>query len=134
MTIIVLDGQGGGIGRVLVAGIKAALPECVLTAVGTNSAATVNMQKGGADRLATGENAVIVACRKADVVAGPVGIVVADALLGEVTPKMAQAVGSCNAAKVLIPVNMCDIMIAGVPDQNVSALVSKAVSMIAERK
>ena len=134
MNIVVIDGQGGGIGRALTAGVKAAIPDCVLTAVGTNSAATVNMQKGGADRVATGENAVIVACRKADVIAGPVGIAIADALLGEVTPLMAQAVGSSNARKVLIPVNMCDIMIAGVSDLNVSTLVSKAVGMIAEGK
>lgn len=134
MNIVVIDGQGGGIGRALVAGIKAAIPDCVITAVGTNSAATVNMQKGGADRVATGENAVVVACRRADVVTGPVGIAVADALVGEVTPKMAQAVGGCNAKKVLIPVNMCDIMIAGVAEGNVSALVQKAVLMIAEER
>ena len=66
------------------------------------------MQKAGADKAATGENAVVVACRTADIVAGPVGIVVADALVGEVTPKMAAAVGSSSAKKVLIPVNMCD--------------------------
>ena len=84
MNIVVIDGQGGGIGRALVAGIKSAMPDCSLTAVGTNSAATVNMQKGGADRVATGENAVIVAARKADVIVGPVGIAIADALLGEV--------------------------------------------------
>ena len=134
MNIVVIDGQGGGIGRALAAGIKAAMPDCILTAVGTNSAATVNMQKGGADRVATGENAVIVACRKADVILGPVGIVVADALVGEVTPKMAAAVGSSSARKILIPVNMCDIMIAGVSELSVSALVSKAVGMIAEGK
>lgn len=125
-----IDGQGGGIGKALVSGIKQNLPQSVVTAIGTNSAATVNMQKAGADKAATGENAVIVACRRADVIIGPVGIVVADALLGEVTPKMAQAVGSANAKKILIPVNMCEIMIAGVPDTNVSTLVQRAIAMI----
>ena len=130
MKIVVIDGQGGGIGRALVSGIKANVPGCTLTAVGTNSAATIAMQKAGADKAATGENAVIVACRTADVIVGPVGIVVADALLGEVTPQMAQAVGSSTARKILIPVNMCDTIVVGVSEINVSSLVSQAVQRI----
>lgn len=130
MNIVVIDGQGGGIGRALVSGIKANVPGSVVTAVGTNSAATIAMQKAGADKAATGENAVVVACRTADCIVGPVGIVVADALLGEVTPKMAAAVGSSGAKKLLIPVNMCDTVVVGVPDLNVSSLVSQAVAKI----
>lgn len=130
MKIVVIDGQGGGIGKTLVAGLKANQVNCEITAVGTNSLATLAMQKAGADKAATGENAVLVACRTADVIAGPVGIVVADALIGEVTPKMAAAVGSSSAKKILIPVNMCDTFVVGVQDTAVSNLVQLAVARI----
>lgn len=130
MKIIVIDGQGGGIGKTLVASIKAECRNAVITAIGTNSIATLAMQKAGADKAATGENAVLVACRTADVIAGPVGIVVADALIGEVTPKMAAAVGSSSAKKILIPVNMCDTFVVGVQDTAVSNLVQLAVARI----
>ena len=134
MKIVVIDGQGGGIGRALVSGIKANVPDAVVTAVGTNTAATIAMQKAGADKAATGENAVAVAARDAEYIIGPVGIVVADALLGEVTPKMAQAVGSSNAKKLLVPVNMCDTIVVGVPDLNVSALVSQTIRRIMQER
>lgn len=130
MKVLVIDGQGGGIGKTLVAGIKASGVKAEITAVGTNSLATIAMQKAGADKAATGENAVVVACRTADIVAGPVGIVVADALVGEVTPKMAAAVGSSSAKKVLIPVNMCDTYVVGVQETAVSNLVQLAVARI----
>lgn len=130
MKIVVIDGQGGGIGKTLVVGLKASQVNCEITAVGTNSLATLAMQKAGADKAATGENAVLVACRTADVIAGPVGIVVADALIGEVTPKMAAAVGSSSAKKILIPVNMCDTFVVGVQDTAVSNLVQLAVARI----
>ena len=87
MEILVIDGQGGGLGRQLVAAVKKAVPQAVVTAIGTNSAATSAMLKAGADRAATGENAVVVGCRRADVILGPIGIVMADALLGEITPR-----------------------------------------------
>ena len=85
MNVLVIDGQGGGLGRQLVAAISAACPEARLTAVGTNSLATSAMLKAGTVRAATGENAVVVNCRIADVIVGPIGIVIADALLGEIT-------------------------------------------------
>ena len=85
MRVLVIDGQGGGLGRQLVAAVKKAVPQAVVTAIGTNSAATSAMLKAGADRAATGENAVVVGCRRADVILGPIGIVIADALLGEIT-------------------------------------------------
>lgn len=83
MEILVIDGQGGGLGRQLVAAVQQAVPEARITAVGTNSQATAAMRKAGAHRTATGENAVVVACRKADVIVGPIGMVIADALLGD---------------------------------------------------
>ena len=90
--VLVIDGQGGGLGRQLVSALAAACPEAELTAVGTNSLAANAMLKAGASRAATGENAVVVNCRRADVIVGPIGIVIADALLGEITPAMAAAV------------------------------------------
>lgn len=86
MKVLVIDGQGGGLGRQLVTAVKARYPEAEVLAVGTNSAATNAMLKAGADQAATGENSVAVACRKADAIMGPVGIVIADSMLGEITP------------------------------------------------
>ena len=130
MTILVIDGQGGNIGRALVREITEKLPGAELIAVGTNSIATSNMLKAGARSAATGENAVIVACRRADVIAGPIGIVIADALLGEVTPAMAVAVGQSRAARVLIPVNRCETLVAGVTDDTTASLIQYAMAKI----
>lgn len=130
MNILVVDAQGGGIGRQLVAAIKQSIPGAAVTAVGTNSAATSAMLKTGADRAATGENAVVVGARSADIIVGPVGIVIADSLLGEITPAMAVAIGQSRAKRILIPVNHCDNIIAGVPDLSVAALVQNAVDKI----
>ena len=130
MNILVIDSQGGGMGRQLVTAVKASLPEASVTAVGTNSTATAAMLKAGADAAATGENAVIVGCRKADVIVGPIGIVIADSLYGEVTPAMAAAVGQSSAKRVLIPVNHCDNIVAGVAELSMSALVENAVEHI----
>ena len=98
--------------------------------MGTNSAATAAMRKAGADQSATGENAVIVGCRKADVIVGPIGIVIADALLGEITPAMALAVGQSSARRVLIPVNHCDNIVAGVSDLSLGHLIQSALEEI----
>lgn len=130
MKILVIDGQGGGLGKQLVAAIKAELPEAELTAVGTNSVAASAMRKAGADRAATGENAVRVGCRRADVIVGPIGIVIADALLGEITPAMAAAVGQSAAKRVLIPMNHCDNLVVGAEVQPVGKLVQEAVRLI----
>ena len=130
MTILVIDGQGGNIGRALVREITERLPGAELIAVGTNSIATSNMLKAGARSASTGENAVIVACRRADVIAGPIGIVIADALLGEVTPAMAVAVGQSRAARVLIPVNRCETLVAGVTDDTTASLIQDAIAKI----
>lgn len=130
MNILVIDAQGGGIGRQMVGAIKQSLPAAQITAVGTNSAATAAMLKAGADNAATGENAVVVGCRKADVIVGPVGIVIADALWGEVTPKMAVAVGQSAAKRILIPINHCDNIVVGVPDLAVGKLIQAAVEEI----
>ena len=130
MNILVIDAQGGGVGRQLVTAIKQSIPTAAITAVGTNSAATSAMLKAGADNAATGENAVLVCSRKADVIVGPIGIVIADALLGEITPKMAAAVAQSAARRILIPFNHCDNILVGIPDLNVGRLIQAAVEEI----
>ena len=132
MTILVLDGQGGRLGSQLVKEICARFPGQDLLVVGTNSMATERMLKAGAPRAATGENAVVVACRKADVILGPVGIVIADALLGEVTPAMAKAVGQSDAVRILLPSDKCSTMVAGVGSQSMSALIDDAMNKLAQ--
>ena len=130
MKILIVDGQGGGIGRQLVEALKRE-GERDITCVGTNAIATSAMLRAGATRAATGENAAIVACREAEVIVGPIGIVVADALLGEVTPRMAAAVGQSLARKVLITVNQCGNFVVGVPSGATTAqLVAQAVEVI----
>ena len=129
MKILIIDGQGGGIGRQLVEALKRA-GETDIACVGTNAIATTAMLRAGATRAATGENAALVACREAEVIAGPVGIVIADALLGEITPAMAAAIGQSRAKRVLIPINHCDNLIAGVPDLSVSHLIQSAIDLI----
>ena len=130
MNIVIIDGQGGGVGRQLVENIKKTFPEQVITATGTNVLATQAMLKAGADRAATGENAVIVACRTADIIIGPIGIAIADSLLGEITPKMATAVGQSNAKRILIPINHCNNIIVGVEDLNISKLIEAVITEI----
>ena len=130
--VLVIDGQGGGLGRQLVSALAAACPEAELTAVGTNSLAANAMLKAGASRAATGENAVVVNCRRADVIVGPIGIVIADSLLGEITPAMAAAVCQSGAKRVLVPINHCENYVVGVPDQPVSQLVAAAAQKVKE--
>lgn len=132
--IVVIDGQGGRIGRLLIEQLKdASLPvPHEIFAIGTNSTATAAMLKAGADWGATGENPVVVACRDADIVIGPLGIICADSLLGEVTPKMALAVGQCPAPKVLLPINRCNHFVVGVQSLPVGEQIALAVKQITE--
>ncbi|MDO5022558.1 MAG: DUF3842 family protein [Eubacteriales bacterium] len=130
--ILVVDGQGGGVGRQLISAIKATMPNAQITAVGTNSIATQAMLKAGADEAATGENALIVACRRAKYILGPIGIVIADSLMGEISPKMAAAVGQSEAMRILVPSNRCGSYIVGLQEQNIALLVEKAVQALKE--
>ena len=130
VNVLVIDGQGGGLGRQLVAALSAQCPEAQLTAVGTNSLAANAMLKAGAQRAATGENAVVVNCRRADIIVGPIGIVIADALLGEITPAMAAAVAQSPAHRLLLPFDQCSTRIAGMPALSMSRLVEQAVEDI----
>ena len=130
MNILVIDAQGGGIGKQIVSALKKRYPEQYITAVGTNSLATSSMLKAGADAAATGENPVIVCSRRADVIIGPVGIVIADALLGEITAAMAAAVGQSPAKRILVPVNHCDNYIVGVTDLSMTKLIEGVVAEV----
>ena len=132
MKILVIDGQGGRLGSQLVQAAVARFPQARICAVGTNAMATAAMIKAGAHQAATGENPAIVACRTADVIVGPIGIVIADALYGEVTPAMAVTVGQSRAARVLIPINKCDNQVAGVADQPLASMIADALRRIAE--
>ena len=128
--VLVIDGQGGGIGKQLTQIIKENFPLIKIHAVGTNVLATQAMLKSGADDGSTGENAVIVGCRTADIIIGPLGIVIADSLMGEITPKMATAVGQSNAIRLLIPTNQCDNRIAGVDNYSLSYLMRNCIDQI----
>lgn len=130
MKILVIDAQGGGIGKQLVSAIKQNIKGVSVTAVGTNSAATSAMLKAGADYAATGENAVIVGCRNTDIIVGTIGIVMADAMIGEITSKMALAVARSSAKRILIPYNHCNNIIVGISDYNIGKLVQSAVNEI----
>ena len=123
MNILIIDGQGGHLGSQIIKAVISRYPDADLTAIGTNAAATTAMVKAGAKKAATGENPVVVACRKADVIIGPIGIVIADSLYGEITPTMAVAVGQSNASKILIPVNKCENLVAGVSNLTISSLI-----------
>ena len=129
-TILVIDGQGGQLGSQIVKALLAKFPGIAVTAIGTNATATSAMLKAGAASGATGENPVIVACRKADIIIGPIGIVIADALMGEVTPAMAVAVGQADATRILIPMNKCENLIAGVSNLSTSVLIQDAISKV----
>ena len=130
MNILIIDAQGGGIGKQLVSSIKESFPNFEISAVGTNSAASAAMLKAGADHVATGENAVVVGCRKADLIIGPIGIVITDSLYGEITEKMAVAIGKSSAKRILIPVNQCDNIIAGVQNSNINHLIKCVIEEI----
>lgn len=130
MKIVVIDGQGGNIGRRIVEEIKAKKTECEILAIGTNSTATALMMKGGADVGATGENPVVLASRDADVIIGPIGIILADSMYGEITPRMAEAIGASRARKILIPINKC-VVVAGVDESmSISDYIKIAVDKI----
>ena len=132
MKLLIIDGQSGRLGVQIIEGLKkAGLPDShQIVAVGTNALATSGMINAGADQGATGENAVIVQCRTADVIAGPLGITLADAMLGEITPAMATAVGASNAARVLIPSDRCATYVIGVTPMTRKQQIDAAVLQI----
>lgn len=133
MKVVVIDGQGGRMGQMFIEKVKAQALPCEVVAIGTNAIATSAMLKAGADYGATGENPVVVACRSADFIVGPVGILAADSLFGEVTATMAVAVGKSNAKKLLLPVNHCNNIVVGVHDLSLTRIIGEAVILLREQ-
>ena len=131
LLVAVLDGQGGGMGRGLVEAIKKAWPDLHVRAVGTNSLATSAMLRAGADDGATGENAVIFNAGQADILLGPIGVLTANGLLGEVSPRMAEAVGASDAVKILLPSQRCSIRLAAGEPQSLQFYLDRAVELLA---
>ena len=129
MKIVVIDGQGGSIGKAIVEQLVKKFDIESIFCIGTNSVATANMIKAGAKYGASGENPVVVACRDADYIIGPIGIIMADSMLGEISPLMAQAVGASNAHKILVPINKC-LTVAGVQNLTLSDYIKIAVDSI----
>ena len=133
VIIAVIDGMGGGLGAQLVASLTAQLGTTAeVIALGANALATHNMVRAGASRGATGENAILVSLRKADIIAGPIGIVMADAMMGEITPRIAAAVSGSDARKVLLPVNQNHVEIIGLESRPLGVSIRDAVARIAE--
>ena len=128
--VLVIDGQGGQLGSQIIREILTRFPGVSVCEVGTNATATLAMKKAGAEKAATGENPVVVACRAADVIIGPIGIVIADSLFGEVTPQMAVTVGQARAIRILIPFNRCENLVAGVQDGSTTALIQDAMEKL----
>ena len=131
MKIVVIDGQGGRLGALVCEELKKTGQDREVLAIGTNATATAAMLKAGADRGATGENPVLVACRDAEVIIGPIGILSADALLGEVTPAMAKAVGGAKAEKILLPMNRCGTQVVGVRPLSIPEMMNELASIVA---
>ena len=138
MKIVVVDGQGGSLGKALVEGLCREIGAQNITAIGTNSTATSAMIKGGAKEAATGENPILVACRDADIIMGPIGIIQANSLLGEITPAMALAIGESNAKKLLVPSSKCNITVVGSENlsmgEGISLAVKRAVELFEKEK
>jgi len=125
MNILVIDGMGGGLGKSVVESLREHLPDVHITAVGTNSLATSAMLKAGADVGATGENAVVYNTKQADVIIGAMGILLANAMYGEISPKMALAIGESTAQKMLIPIGKCSLTIVGLTQKPLAAYIDE---------
>ncbi len=134
MLVMVMDGQGGGIGSALIKALRALGMESLeVYALGTNSTATARMMKAGANRGATGENAIVHTSPKADVIVGPLAILMPHAMMGEVTPKMAEAVCSSAAEKILIPLTQEKVRLVGVSPDPLPHLVERVARIIREK-
>lgn len=129
--IMVMDGQGGGIGRVIIKKLREAFgEELEILALGTNSVATTQMMKAGANRGATGENAIITMAPKVSIIIGPLAIIMANSMMGEVTSEISQAISSSKALKILIPLTQEKVEIVGVSGEPLPHLIDQAIEII----
>ena len=134
MVVMIMDGQGGGIGSTVIKALRSiAAGRLDIWALGTNSTATSRMLKAGANRGATGENAIVQTSPKADVIIGPLAILMPHAMMGEVTPRMAEAVCESKAEKILIPLTQEKVKLAGFRPDPLPHLVERVVEIIRER-
>ncbi|MCB2290607.1 DUF3842 family protein [Clostridium sp. CS001] len=135
MRIAVVDGQGGGIGKAIVEKFRQVFGEGIeIVALGTNSLATALMIKAGASEGATGENAVVYNASKVDIILGPIGIICANSLLGELTPLMARAIAESSAKKVLIPLNRCNVTVAGTQNKPLPHYIDDAIEIVKNQR
>lgn len=134
MVVVVMDGQGGGIGSAVIKALRqeAGLDQLEILALGTNSIATSQMMKSGANRGATGENAVVQTCPLADIILGPLSIIMPNAMMGEVTPRMAEAVSTSASRKILIPLMQERVSLVGIKGEPLPHLVVQAIRIIKE--
>ena len=132
LLVAIVDGQGGGMGRALAEAVKKDFPDLWVRALGTNALATAAMLKGGADEGATGETAVVFGAGRAHILLGPVGVLAANGLLGEVTPRMAEAIGASGAVKILLPSQRCSIRLAVGPGQPMQYYLDEAMRLLDE--
>ena len=131
MKIAVIDGQGGGMGKAIVEKLRKAFGnDLEILALGTNALATSLMLKAGANEGASGENAIIYNVSKVDYIIGSIGIISANAMLGELTPNMARAVAESSAKKILIPLNRCNVYVAGVKSEPLPICIDQAIEKI----
>lgn len=128
--IVVIDGQGGGIGKLIIQAIKANMKEVVVIGVGTNSSATNNLKKGGADVIATGENAIIYNAKNAKIIIGPIGISFANSMYGEISPEMAKAINESEAIKYLIPISKCNAHVLGITSKTIAEYIDELINLL----
>lgn len=133
MKIAVIDGQGGGVGKALISSLRERYGNKItILALGTNALATSAMIKTGADEGATGENAILFMTGHVDLIMGPIGIIMANSMLGELTPAMSEAIGSSHCSKILIPIKKCQIIIPGSGYKSIQTLIEEAVDSVAD--
>ncbi|MCL2839505.1 MAG: DUF3842 family protein [Defluviitaleaceae bacterium] len=132
INILVVDGMGGGIGKALIERIKTELPNIKITAVGTNAIATTAMLKAGADASATGENAIVYNASRVDFIIGVTGIIIANSMYGEVSPKMTKAISASPAHKILIPIDKCNMTVVGVKPASMQVFIKEVVDKLSE--
>jgi NAD(P)-dependent dehydrogenase (short-subunit alcohol dehydrogenase family) len=135
MKIAVIDGQGGGLGKSIVERIRAQSRDDIqIIALGTNSLATSNMIRAGSNFGATGENSVKIMSQKVDVIVGPIAILISNSMMGEITPQMAKAISDSSARKILLPLNRCNVYIAGTQELNVNQMIDSAIEELNKLK